>query len=133
MRSNDFIYNPRVSSEAPYGPVNLNELSGIGIVSPLYNVLKAKDEKYLLYMKYYFKSSLWYRELYKISNQGARHDRMAFLKKDFLNILVFVPDSDLTHKIGNLLYKIDKLINNQNKKLNAFEMIKRSYLQSLFS
>ncbi|MCV5116945.1 restriction endonuclease subunit S, partial [Escherichia coli] len=35
----DFVYNPRISSTAPVGPIKLNELSQ-GVMSPLYTVFR---------------------------------------------------------------------------------------------
>ena len=64
IKTGDFVYNPRKSKQAPYGPFNCYQLEEEGIVSPLYTCLRPKgnaDEKYLLW---YFKSGSWYRFIY---------------------------------------------------------------------
>ena len=38
VENNDYIYNPRVSTLAPVGPINRNKLGYTGVVSPLYLV-----------------------------------------------------------------------------------------------
>ena len=35
VRSEDFVYNPRISVTAPVGPVNRNKLGRNGVLSPL--------------------------------------------------------------------------------------------------
>src|SRR5699024_6109797 len=35
---NDFVYNPRISNNAPFGPISRNKLNELGIMSPLYLV-----------------------------------------------------------------------------------------------
>lgn len=36
VENGDFVYNPRISKEAPYGPINLNKNEEAGVLSPLY-------------------------------------------------------------------------------------------------
>ena len=56
VENNDFVYNPRISTSAPVGPVNRNKLGKTGVMSPLYTVFKTHDvdESYL---EWFFKSS----------------------------------------------------------------------------
>ncbi|MDR2759735.1 MAG: hypothetical protein LBB78_10190 [Spirochaetaceae bacterium] len=49
VENGDFIYNPRISSNAAYGPINSNELNIKGIVSPLYTIFLQKDHKNVMY------------------------------------------------------------------------------------
>jgi type I restriction enzyme S subunit len=39
VRTGDFVYNPRISSTAPVGPIKMNELTQ-GVMSPLYTVFR---------------------------------------------------------------------------------------------
>ena len=59
VENKDFIYNPRISSNAAYGPISPNELSMRGIVSPLYTVFRQTNTTDVLYeyLKYFFASS----------------------------------------------------------------------------
>lgn len=40
VRDYDFVYNPRISSSAPVGPINQNKLGYTGVMSPLYLVFE---------------------------------------------------------------------------------------------
>ena len=67
----DFIYNPRISENAPYGPIRTNETEEYGVVSPLYFVFRLVDKKVANYdyLKYYFASSSWHRYVYSIGRR----------------------------------------------------------------
>ena len=39
VQNDDFVYNPRISNLAPYGPINRNKTGYTGIISPLYTFL----------------------------------------------------------------------------------------------
>ena len=41
IEKDDFVYNPRKSAEAPYGPVSIYKYAEKGIVSPLYLCFRA--------------------------------------------------------------------------------------------
>lgn len=76
IKDGDFVYNPRKSSTAPYGPFNCYTREEPGIVSPLYSCLTPKNKAYTPYLLYYFASPAWYSYIYHNGNQGgARHDR----------------------------------------------------------
>ena len=49
IESNDFVYNPRKSADAPYGPISSYQYPESGIVSPLYLCFRAKREINPLY------------------------------------------------------------------------------------
>lgn len=53
VENNDFIYNPRISTLAPFGPINRNKLGRAGIISPLYTVFKPHDVD-VCYLEYFF-------------------------------------------------------------------------------
>ena len=74
IESNDFVYNPRKSADAPYGPISSYQYPEAGIVSPLYLCFRAKREINPLYFEWYFRSSTWHRYIYMSGDSGARHD-----------------------------------------------------------
>ncbi|SEA59990.1 type I restriction enzyme, S subunit [Eubacterium aggregans] len=43
VRNEDFVYNPRISTFAPVGPINRNKLGRNGVMSPLYTVFRTHD------------------------------------------------------------------------------------------
>ena len=44
VEKGDYVYNPRISTTAPVGPISKNKL-GIGVMSPLYTVFRFKNKK----------------------------------------------------------------------------------------
>lgn len=73
----DFVYNPRKSNTAPYGPFNRYEREERGIISPLYTCLVLQADIEPSYLVWYFKSDAWYRYIYDNGSQGVRYDRVS--------------------------------------------------------
>ena len=108
----DYIYNPRISLHAPFGPIKRNNLGHKGIVSPLYTVFRPEncrivDEKYL---EYFFLSTQWNRFVYTVSNQGVRFDRMNITDEDFFCMPIVVPPLAEQQKIAETLSTCDRVI-----------------------
>ena len=76
IEEGDFVYNPRKSNSAPYGPFNRYTLSERGIISPLYTCLVLKADINPSYLAWYFRSDAWHRYIYDNGSQGVRHDRV---------------------------------------------------------
>ena len=55
IEEGDFVYNPRKSVTAPYGPVSVYNYDNIGIVSPLYLCFRAKEPINTSFYEWYFK------------------------------------------------------------------------------
>ena len=134
IKTGDFVYNPRKSKQAPYGPFNCYQFEEDGIVSPLYTCLRPKgniDKKYLLW---YFQSGSWYRFIYENGAQnGARHDRVGMT--DFLmqEIPVYLPQAlEEQKKIAECLSSLDNVIEKQKATLAAWEELKKGLLQQMF-
>ena len=64
VRPDDFVYNPRVSTIAPVGPINRNKTGIVGVMSPLYYVFSVHDID-LLYLEYFFKNFSCHRVMYQ--------------------------------------------------------------------
>ena len=134
IKTGDFVYNPRKSKQAPYGPFNCYQLEEEGIVSPLYTCLRPKgnaDEKYLLW---YFKSGSWYRFIYENGAQnGARHDRVGMTDSLMQETPVYLPQSlEEQQKIAAFLSALDDVINNYKETLTAWQELKKGLLQQIF-
>ena len=112
VNTKDFIYNPRISENAPYGPIRTNETGEVGIVSPLYFVFRIADETIADYnfLKYYFTSSNWHRYVYSIGNNGARSDRMNISDADFMAMPVALPPLEEQRRIAEILGWCDRVI-----------------------
>ncbi|OAT77593.1 restriction endonuclease [Mangrovibacter phragmitis] len=126
----DYVYNPRISSTAPVGPISKNKV-GKGVMSPLYTVFRF-NSKNNDFFEQFFKSSKWYAYLQTVSNSGARHDRMSITGSDFMAMPVPNPCELEQQKIADCLASIDKLITLHTQKLEALKDHKKGLMQQLF-
>lgn len=131
VKHNDFVYNPRISKKAPYGPIRRNTLDTKGLMSPLYYVFRINDGNYI-YLDYYFKSSKWYKFMYQNGDSGARSDRFAIKDKIFQMMPISMPNTKEQNKIGQLIQTLQKLISLQQRKLEQLKQLKKAMLQQLF-
>jgi type I restriction enzyme S subunit len=130
VETDDFVYNPRISKFAPVGPFKRNK-NGRGIMSPLYTILKLSKGN-LSFYEYYFDTNLWHRYMFKISNFGARHDRMNIRGEDFMKMPIPFPDTKEQEKIASFLIAIDKLISMKAEQVKNAETWKKGLLQKMF-
>ena len=126
----DYVYNPRISSTAPVGPICKNQI-GTGVMSPLYTVFRfwsdAND-----FFAHYFKSSRWHGYLRRVSNTGARHDRMSITNDDLMQMPIPTPSPHEQHKVADCLGSLDDLIAAADRKLEALRQHKQGLMQQLF-
>lgn len=127
----DFVYNPRISSTAPVGPINRNRLERAGVVSPLYTVFRVKDVE-PLFLEWYFKSSCWHLYMFINGDSGARSDRFAIKDPVFFSMSILVPSKEEQFKIGMFFEKLNGNISIQKRKLEKLKQLKASYLNSMF-
>ena len=131
IKKNDFVYNPRKSLNAPYGPVNIYNYEEAGIVSPLYLCFSVHDiDK--IFLHYYFKSQAWYRFIYLNGDSGARHDRVSIKDEVFFSQNLYLPNAIEEEKIGVFLTLIDQRIDTQNKIIEDLQTLKISICDKLF-
>lgn len=134
IEKGDFVYNPRKSTTAPYGPFNCYNREEPGIVSPLYSCLKPKDHSLTPYLLHYFSSPAWYSYIYHNGNQGgARHDRVGMTDELLMGIPVLLPCSEEREKISKFLSLYDEKISIQKRKVKALEIRRKGLLQQIFS
>lgn len=125
-----YVYNPRISSTAPVGPISKNKI-GTGVMSPLYTVFKFKDDRNDFY-EYFFKTTGWHNYMRQASSTGARHDRMAISSDDFMAMPLPVSSPDEQQKIGECLSSVDELMAAQARKVDALKTHKKGLTQQLF-
>lgn len=126
----DFVYNPRVSQTAPVGPIRRNNL-GKGVMSPLYTVFSAKPD-FADYLEVYFKSDHWYEYVYRVSNVGARHDRMNITNDDFMDMPIPLPYGDERKKIASFVSEVERKGRIVCDHLDHLRTFKRGLLQKMF-
>ena len=131
VENNDFVYNPRISTLAPVGPINRNKLGRTGVMSPLYTVFRTHDvdEEYV---EWFFKSSRWHKFMYFNGDTGARSDRFAIKDDVFFEMPIPIPHIDEQRKIGEFFCQLDRLIELENKELEKIKHIKTACLEKMF-
>lgn len=130
VRIGDFVYNPRISSTAPVGPIKMNELTQ-GIMSPLYTVFRF-EKGLLKFYQYFFESSVWHDYMKSVANSGARHDRMNISGADFFGLPVPQPFEEEQTKIANFLSALDDKIAVKKAELDKLKTWKQGLLQQMF-
>ena len=133
IRTGDFVYNPRKSTTAPFGPFNRYTGTEDGIISPLYTCLVPKGKANPEYLAWYFRSTAWHRYVYDNGSQGARHDRVNMTDDLLFGIPVLLPPIAVQERIADGLNAIDARWSSANKVLAHLEKMKRGLLQQLFA
>ena len=133
IERDDFVYNPRKSSDAPYGPISRYTYSEAGIVSPLYLCFRAKGNVDSNFFEWYFRSSAWHRYIYMTGDSGARHDRVSIKDTDFFAMPIRYPSTTEQEKIASFLTAIEERISSQQLLVNNLKKYKRGLLSNLFS
>lgn len=131
VRSEDFVYNPRISTSAPVGPINRNKLGRIGVMSPLYTVFRPHDID-TTYLEYFFKSKYWHSFMNFNGDSGARSDRFSIKDSVFFEMPIPIPHIDEQKKIGAFLDKLDSLITLHQRKYDKLTKVKKAMLEKMF-
>lgn len=132
VRKNYFVYNPRISNQAKFGPINRNKLDESGIMSPLYLVFTVHDidESFLETL---FQTTTWHRFMYKNGDTGARADRFAIKDSTFMSMPIKVPSLEEQHKLALAFQKLDRIITLHEEKRLQLERFKKALLQRMFA
>ena len=131
VRSEDFVYNPRISVSAPVGPINRNKLGKIGVMSPLYTVFRPHDVD-TAYLEYFFKSRYWHSFMNFNGDSGARSDRFSIKDSIFFEMPISIPHIEEQRKVGEYLIYLDHLITLHQRKYDKFTNVKKSMLEKMF-
>ena len=131
VRNEDFVYNPRISTSAPVGPINRNKLGRIGVMSPLYTVFRPHDVD-TTYLEHFFKSKYWHSFMNYNGDSGARSDRFSIKDSVFFEMPITIPQIEEQRKIGEHLTQLDRLITLHQQKCDQLQSIKKYMLQNMF-
>ena len=132
VRPNDFVYNPRISTIAPCGPINRNRLNRTGVMSPLYTVFSIDDGVCKTYLEHYFKTSRWHDFMFLEGNTGARSDRFSISDSLFFEMPIWCPSLAEQEAIAQQLELTDNLITLHQRKLDLLKNMKKSLLDKMF-
>lgn len=94
ISQNDFVYNPRKSATAPYGPINRYYGQTDGVISPLYLCFRSHNID-VEYLGWYFKSDSWHKFVYQNGDTGVRHDRVSIKDEIFFSMPLFIHNADI--------------------------------------
>ncbi|MCF8150985.1 MAG: restriction endonuclease subunit S [Sulfuritalea sp.] len=130
VKKGDYVYNPRISTTAPVGPISKNNIE-TGVMSPLYTVFRFNNSHNDFYA-YYFKTTGWHQYLRQASSTGARHDRMAIASGDFMAMPLPVASPEEQQKIADCLASLDELLTLEAQKLDTLKTHKKGLMQQLF-
>ena len=128
----DFVYNPRKSVSAPYGPVNIYTGSIKGIISPLYLCFSVHSIM-PSFLYYRFKSSVWFPYVYSHGDTGTRFDRVSIKDDIFFEMPIYMPSSKEQIKIANLMALLDERIATQNKIIEDLKKLKCAIIEKVYS
>ena len=131
VKNEDFVYNPRISTSAPVGPINRNKLGRTGVMSPLYTVFRPHDVD-TTYLEHFFKCAYWHSFMNFNGDSGARSDRFSIKDDVFFQMPIPLPYIDEQRKIGELLTRLDHLITLHQRELEKLQNIKKSMLEKMF-
>ncbi|WP_210135757.1 restriction endonuclease subunit S [Staphylococcus sp. GDX8P80P] len=134
IKKGEFAYNKSYSNGYPLGAIKKLERYDLGILSSLYICFSFDENIDKSFMKNYFESTKWYREVANIAVEGARnHGLLNIPVNDFFNININLPIQYEQEKIGEFFSKLDRQIELEEKKLELLEQQKRGYMQKIFS
>ena len=125
IKKGDFVYNPRKSIAAPYGPVSVYNYDDYGIVSPLYLCFRAKEAINTSFYEWYFRSSAWHRYVYLYGDSGVRHDRVSIKDSTFFEMPLHIPCDTEQQKLAHFLSLLDSLIYKQQQLVDSLKSYKR--------
>ena len=132
VQPDDFIYNPRISTGAPVGPINRNKLERVGVVSPLYTVFRLSVIDHC-FLDWFFKSPHWHGFMRENGDSGARGDRLSIGQELFFQMPVSCPPTfEEQQAIGAIFTNLDAAINQHTLKHKALQQSKTALMQRMF-
>ena len=134
LKNGEYAYNKSYSVGYDFGSVKRLDRYDMGALSTLYICfgLKKHDSDFI---KAYFDSLKWYREIYMISAEGARNHGLLNVPTDeFFNTKHFIPmDSAEQRKIADFMIALEHRIEAQQSLVDNLKKYKRGLLSQLIA
>ncbi len=134
LLNGEFAYNKSYSVGYDFGSIKRLDRYSMGALSTLYIcfALMKYDSDFI---KTYFDSLKWYREIYMIAAEGARnHGLLNVPTDDFFATKHILPDNlDEQKKIATFIGTIDRRIQAQQRLVDSLKLYKRGVASALFS
>ena len=133
LKNGEFAYNKSYSVGYDFGSIKRLDRYPMGALSTLYIcfMLKKHDSNFI---KVYFDSLKWYKEIYKISAEGARnHGLLNVPTDDFFSTKHNLPENiQEQRKIANFINLLNQRIEAQQLLLETIKKYKRGLLDKIF-
>ena len=134
LKNGEFAYNKSYSVGYDFGSIKRLDRYPMGALSTLYIcfALKRHDSDFI---KAYFDSLKWYREIYMISAEGARnHGLLNVPTEDFFDTKHYLPENaDEQRTIADFLIVLDRRIEAQQTLVDNLKKYKRGLLSREFA
>ena len=134
LRNGEYAYNKSYSVGYDFGSIKRLDRYPMGALSTLYIcfALKKHDTDFI---KVYFDSLKWYKEIYMISAEGARNHGLLNVPTDeFFATKHNLPENDVEQrKIADFLIALDRRIDAQQSLVDNLKKYKRGLLNHIFS
>ena len=134
LKNGEFAYNKSYSVGYDFGSIKRLDKYPMGALSTLYICFSIKNFD-SDFMKVYFDSLKWYREIYLIAAEGARnHGLLNISTEDFFETKHKLPlGLPEQKKIAAFFTLLDRRIQKQRQLIEFLKTYKRGVLQSVFS
>ena len=134
LKKGEFAYNKSYSVGYDFGSIKRLDRYPMGALSTLYIcfALKRHDSDFI---KAYFDSLKWYREIYMISAEGARnHGLLNVPTEEFFDTKHYLPENTgEQRKIADLLIALDRRIEAQQSLVDNLKKYKRGVVHEFLS
>ena len=134
LKNGEFAYNKSYSVGYDFGSIKRLDRYPMGALSTLYIcfALKKHDSDFI---KAYFDSLKWYREIYMISAEGARnHGLLNMPTEEFFDTKHYLPENtEEQRKIADFLITLERRIEAQQSLVDNLKKYKRGLLRTVFS
>ena len=134
LRNGEYAYNKSYSVGYDFGSIKRLDRYPMGALSTLYIcfALKKHDTDFI---KVYFDSLKWYKEIYMISAEGARNHGLLNVPTDeFFATKHYLPENTAEQrKVADFLISLDRRIDAQQSLVVNLKKYKRGLLNQIFS
>lgn len=134
LKEGEYAYNKSYSVGYDFGSIKRLDRYPMGALSTLYICFALKRHN-SDFIRAYFDSLKWYREIYMISAEGARnHGLLNVPTEDFFQTIHYLPqDTREQRKIANFIITLDRRIDAQQSLVKSLKKYKRGVVRSLLS
>ena len=130
-----FVYNKSYSVKAPMGVIARNRDLQAGVVSPLYIIFQANEDKILLeFLEMATNSALFHTSLEGFIKEGGRaHGGITISLGDFFGAALLVPPLEEQRRIVDVVESVDNYIAALQARVDAARIARNAVLHELLN